>query len=116
MNSLHADDSGKNTTLFIAASARARRTQRTAWPNPSAGPASTTKPISALLVDVPTCPRDHLLPRFQNRRDFVFHDIAHRNPVSPFLGADQLRQGAFQHCREFLSGNFCTLRFDPAKI
>src|SRR5690349_2698952 len=104
------------TTPCSFASARANRTQRTTWPYPSWGPASTTMPISALLCKLLTSPRDGFLPRFQHGFDFVLENVADAHPVSLLLRGDQLRQGSFQDGRKFLARNFCIQRVGPSEI
>src|SRR5262249_43527469 len=104
-------------TAAFSASTLANLKHRTTCPYPSVGPASTKIPMRrSELVDSRMGSFNKLLPRFQDRTNFIFDDIANENPESVFLGCEQLWQSAL-HCRsKFHSRDPLIRYFGPAQV
>src|SRR2546428_4388894 len=104
------------------AKALASLKQRTACPCPSVGPASTMIPIRdpqfeiRNLCQLSTRPLDYLMPRFENRGDFVFENVTDGNPHSVLLGRNQLEQGMLERLRRFLPRNVGVRYVRPSKV
>src|SRR6266571_3837951 len=56
------------------------------------------------------------MPRFENRGDFVFENVADGNPYSVLLGRNQLDQGMLERLRKFLPRNVCVRYVRPSKV